>query len=246
MTEKAERIAKVIAASGLCSRRDAERWIEDGRVQVNGKTLKTPAHTVTSEDKVLVDGKPLRRVQRTKLWLYHKPDGLVTTTKDPEGRPTVFEHLPRSIGRVISIGRLDMNSEGLLLLTNSGELSRHLELPATGLSRTYRVRVFGTAYEEDFAKLEKGITVDGVKYREIQVEQEDPDKNSRNQRLRVTLHEGKNREIRRVMEAIGLQVNRLIRIGYGPFELGDLPRGNITEISPKMLEPFCRSIGFKA
>jgi len=246
MTEKAERIAKVIAAAGLCSRRDAERWIEAGRVFVNGRKLTTPAFTVTDEDEIKVDGRALPRKKSTRLWLYHKPPGLVTTAKDPEGRETVFDRLPKSIGRVLSVGRLDLNSEGLLLLTNDGALSRHLELPETGLPRSYRVRVYGLVSDTALEKMEKGVTVDGVRYRGMEVTREDEDASSKNQWLRVTLREGKNREIRRVMESFDLQVNRLIRTGYGPFELGNLPRGKIAEVTSKTLQSFCKEIGFQS
>lgn len=243
-TDKKERIAKVIAAAGVCSRRDAERAIEDGRVTVNGKKLTSPAFTVSDDDEITVDGYPLPKKKATRLWLYHKPAGLVTTARDPEGRPTVFEHLPRKIGRVISVGRLDLNSEGLLLLTNDGTLSRQLELPVTGLSREYRVRVYGDLDYDDFAALTKGVTIDGVKYRSIHVDVEKEDRRSGNHWLRVTLHEGKNREIRRVMNALGLQVNRLVRLSYGPFELGRLEAGKVQEVDAKILTAFCRSIGF--
>lgn len=242
---KQERIAKVIAAAGICSRRDAERYIQDGRVIVNGKKLNTPAFTVSDDDMITVDGRPLPRKKSTKMWIYHKPAGLVTTAHDPEGRPTVFENLPRKIGRVISVGRLDLNSEGLLLLTNNGALSRQIELPKTGLPREYRVRVRGELSRTGLQELERGILVDGVEYRPIQVDVEKSDANRSNHWLRVTLHEGKNREIRKVMNAIDLQVNRLIRIGYGPFELGQLPLGKISEVDPQVLAAFFRSIGFK-
>lgn len=245
MTEtKPERIAKVMAASGLCSRRDAEKWIEEGRVSVNGKILKTPAVTVSAEDTILVDGKPLRKQTEIKMWVYHKPAGLVTTAKDPEGRPTVFEALPRSIGRVISVGRLDLNSEGLLLLTNSGELSRKMELPSTALPRAYQVRTFGRLSETKLNELRRGITVDGIDYRPMDVEVDDGG-NGMNHWLYVVIREGKNREIRRVMEAIDLQVNRLVRVGYGPFELGDLPRGAVEQVSPTKLKAFFKTIGFE-
>lgn len=246
MTEKSERIAKVIAAAGLCSRRDAERWIEAGRVFVNGRKLTTPAFTVTDEDEIKVDGRALPRKKSMRLWLYHKPPGLVTTAKDPEGRETVFDRLPKSIGRVLSVGRLDLNSEGLLLLTNDGALSRHLELPETGLPRSYRVRVYGLVSDAALEKMEKGVTVDGVRYRGMEVIREDEGAASKNQWLRVTLREGKNREIRRVMESFDLQVNRLIRTGYGPFELGNLPRGKIAEVTSKTLQSFCKEIGFRS
>ncbi len=248
MTEiKKERIAKVIAAAGVCSRRDAEAYILEGRVIVNGKKLSSPAFTVSDEDQITVDGRPLPQKKSTKMWIYHKPAGVVTTAKDPEGRPTVFEQLPRNMGRVISVGRLDLNSEGLLLLTNNGALSRHLELPTTGLPREYRVRVKGEIYQEDIDALAKGVTVEGVKYRGIKVTRERYTQGSKgtNLWLNVVLHEGKNREIRRVMNAMDLSVNRLIRVGYGPFELGNLAIDKVTEVHPKALQAFLSSIGFK-
>jgi len=244
--DKKERIAKVIAAAGVCSRRDAERAIEQGLVTVNGKKLTSPAFTVSDDDVITFNGYPLPQKKATKVWLYHKPAGLVTTARDPEGRPTVFEDLPRKLGRVISVGRLDLNSEGLLLLTNDGALSRHLELPSTGLSREYRVRVYGDLNEDDFDALEKGVNIDGVQYRSIHVEVEKEDRRSGNHWLRVTLHEGKNREIRRVMNAMGLQVNRLIRLSYGPFELGKLEQSKVQEIDPVLLAAFFKTVGFKS
>jgi 23S rRNA pseudouridine2605 synthase len=247
--DKKERIAKVIAAAGVCSRRDAERAIEDGRVMVNGKKLTTPAFTVSDTDEITVDGYPLPNKKSTKLWLYHKPAGLVTTAHDPEGRETVFDALPRHLGRVISVGRLDLNSEGLLLLTNDGALSRHLELPSSGLPREYRVRVYGDLNYDDFEELAKGVTIDGVQYRGIHVDVEKEDRSGDhphgNHWLRVLLHEGKNREIRRVMQAMGLHVNRLIRLSYGPFELGRLAVGKVVEVNPRILAAFCGEIGFK-
>lgn len=235
---KGERIAKRMARAGLCSRRDAERWIEDGRVSVNGKILQTPACVVTDQDSIVVDGKPLPGARQTRLFLYHKPAGLVTTAKDELGRKTVFETLPGAMGRVISIGRLDLNSEGLLLLTNDGELSRWLELPATGWKRRYRVRVHGTVDERRLRNLAHGITVDGVRYESIEATFEDEERKqtAANTWLVVTLKEGKNREIRKVMEAIGLSVNRLIRISYGPFNLGRLNPGDIQEVYPDTMK----------
>lgn len=240
--ETPERIAKVIARAGLCSRREAERWIEAGRVVVDGKKLTTPAHTVTSANIVMVDGKPLPGKQPTRLWRYHKPVGLVTTHKDPEGRPTVFEKMPADLPRVVSVGRLDLNSEGLLLLTNDGELARRMELPATGWTRRYRVRVHGAVHAEALAKLAKGVTVSGVRYGPIRAEIDDGDPEDRQRKggantwLKVSLTEGKNREIRKVMEHLGLSVNRLIRTAYGPFQLGNLPRGQVAEIKGKTLK----------
>ena len=228
-----ERIAKVMARAGLCSRRDAERWIEDGRVSVNGKKLDTPACKVTAADKIIVDGKPLPMKQSTRLFLYHKPAGLVTTHKDEQGRATVFQKLPDGLPRVISVGRLDLNTEGLLLLTNDGALSRFLELPETGWKRKYRVRVHGHVNENRLKKLKNGITVEGVRYKSIEAELDS--QQGANSWLSITLTEGKNREIRRVMEALNLKVNRLIRTDYGPFSLGKLPKGSAKEIEEKIL-----------
>jgi 23S rRNA pseudouridine2605 synthase len=233
--ETAERIAKVIARAGLCSRRDAERWILDGRVSVNGSLLSTPAFTVGPDDKILVDGKPLPSAQAPRLFLYHKPAGLVTTARDEKGRPTVFANLPMRLPRVISVGRLDLNSEGLLLLTNDGGLARYLELPANAMKRRYRVRVHGTVRPGDLAKLARGITVEGMRYGSIEAAIERAQTGA-NVWLTVTLQEGKNREIRKVMAHLGLQVSRLIRTAYGPFELGDLPSGEVTEVPPKILK----------
>lgn len=231
MNDSKERIAKVLARAGLCSRRDAERWIEAGRVFVNGEKLRTPACTVGPDDEIVVDGQPLPKAKMTRLYMFHKPAGLVTTAKDEEGRPTVFEGLPHHLGRLISVGRLDMNTEGLLLLTNDGELSRHLELPATGWKRVYRVRAHGRLPPNAVERLAKGMTVEGVRYGAIAAEI-DKDEGA-NIWLTLTLTEGKNREIRKVMEALGLRVNRLIRLSYGPFQLGQLPRGGLEEIDPR-------------
>lgn len=232
-TSKGERIAKVMARAGLCSRRDAERWIEAGRVQVNGQFLRTPACLVSDDDDIVVDGKALPRAQGTRLFLYHKPVGLVTSHKDEQGRSTVFDHLPGHLPRVISVGRLDLNTEGLLLLTNDGGLSRYLELPSTGWKRRYRVRVHGRVDEEKLAGLKKGITIDGVRYKSIAAELE---KRGSNSWITMTLTEGKNREIRRVMEALGLTVNRLIRTSYGPFNLDKLEREKVLEVPTKVLK----------
>ncbi len=233
--KESERIAKVMARSGLCSRRDAERWIVDGRVSVNGTKLESPAFTVTPDDKIVVDGKPLPASAATRLFLYHKPAGLVTTARDEMGRPTVFANLPPGLPRVISVGRLDINSEGLLLLTNDGGLARYLELPANALERCYRVRVHGAVKASHLAKLSQGIAVDGVKYGPIQATMERAQTGA-NVWLLVRLKEGKNREIRKVMAELGLQVNRLIRTAYGPFELGGLPPGSVAEVQQGMLK----------
>lgn len=229
MTErKPERIAKVIARAGLCSRREAERWIADGRVKVDGKTLNTPAITVGADNHILVDGRPLPTPTEARLWRYHKPAGLVTSHSDPEGRRTVFEALPKDLGRVISVGRLDLNSEGLLLLTNDGELARKLELPSTGWIRRYRVRVHGTVDEKALKALAKGVTVAGIDYAPIEASLDS--QNRANAWLTVSLTEGKNREIRKVMEYLDLTVNRLIRLSYGPFQLGKLGRSSVAAV----------------
>lgn len=227
-----ERIAKRMARAGLCSRRDAERWIFEGRVTIDGEVLTTPAIIVTDKMDIRVDGKPLNKAPSPRVWVYHKPAGLLTTHHDPQGRPTIFEALPSSLPRVISIGRLDLNSEGLILLTNDGELARYAELPSTGWARSYQVRVYGTVNEAALAELTQGITIDGVTYGRIEAEVEDSDHNTRsNTWLFMTLYEGKNREIRKVMEYLGLRVNRLIRVSYGPFSLEDLKPGYVLEVS---------------
>ncbi|PKU26050.1 pseudouridine synthase [Telmatospirillum siberiense] len=231
---KGERIAKRLARAGLCSRRDAERWIADGRVSVDGQKLTSPAVTVTESSIIIVDGKPLPEAERTRLWRYHKPTGLVTSHKDPQGRPTVFDRLPEGIPRVISVGRLDLNSEGLLLLTNDGELARRLELPTTGWVRRYRVRVHGTPDLKQLAELERGVTVEGVAYGPIKALLDR--QQGSNAWLTVSLKEGKNREIRKVMEHLGWTVSRLIRIAYGPFQLGLLEPGMADEVPSRVLK----------
>lgn len=227
-----------MARAGLCSRREAERWIEQGRVRVNGAVLDTPAVTVSASDDIEVDGQLLPALEAMRLFLYHKPAGLVTTHKDEQGRKTVFDALPETLPRLISVGRLDLNTEGLLLLTNDGGLARYLELPSTGWSRRYRVRVLGDVNDMRLKDLKKGITVEGVRYKSIEAQLEQPKggkKDGANKWLSVSLREGKNREIRRVMEALGLKVNRLIRTGYGPFELSSLSRGSMQEVEKKVL-----------
>jgi 23S rRNA pseudouridine2605 synthase len=233
--KEAERIAKVIARAGLCSRRDAERWITGGRVSVNGKTLDSPAFTVVPEDKILVDGKPLPASEVTRLFLYHKPVGLVTTARDEKNRSTVFDNLPAGLPRVVSVGRLDLNSEGLLLLTNDGGLARYLELPANAMKRRYRVRVNGDVKPAHLARLAQGVMVDGVNYGPIEAKMERAQTGA-NVWVLVTLKEGKNREIRKAMAHLGLQVSRLIRTAYGPFELGSLPPGSAQEVTQQNLK----------
>jgi 23S rRNA pseudouridine2605 synthase len=233
-TPDGERVAKVLARAGICSRREAERMIEAGRVAINGKVLDTPAVKVGASDEVTVDGKPIPAPERPRLWRYHKPVGLVTTHRDPEGRPTVFAALPKNLPRVVSVGRLDVNSEGLLLLTNDGELARRLELPSTGWLRKYRVRVFGRVREEDLARLADGVTIEGMRYGGIEARLDRVQ--GGNAWLTVGLREGKNREVRRVLEHLGLKVNRLIRISYGPFQLGDLREGDAEEVKAHVLD----------
>lgn len=229
-----DRLAKVIARAGLCSRRQAEEWIAAGRVLVNSKMVRTPAFNVTDDDHISVDGEPLRERQGTRLWLYHKPAGKVVTERDPEGRPTIFEDLStKGLPRVMTVGRLDINTEGLLLLTNDGGLKRVLELPSTGWLRRYRVRAHGRIDQKQLDALKKGMEVDGVKYGSIdaQIEREQ----GANVWLNVALREGKNREIKNVLGALGMEVNRLIRVSFGPFQLGDLPVDAVDTVKAKML-----------
>jgi 23S rRNA pseudouridine2605 synthase len=228
-----ERIAKVIARAGLCSRREAEVWIAAGRVAVNGSTITSPALNVTAQDRVTVDGKPLPQRERTRLFLFHKPRGFVTTSADPQGRPTIFDVLPKDMPRVVSVGRLDLNSEGLLLLTNDGGLARVLELPATGWLRRYRVRAHGKVTQAQLDELRRGITIEGIRYGPIEATLDRVQ--GANVWLTFAMREGKNREIRNVLGALGLKVNRLIRLSYGPFQLGDLPPGAVTEVRTRAL-----------
>ena len=228
-----ERIAKVVSRAGLASRRDAEEWIVQGRVSVNGRVINSPALDVTSRDVITVDGKPLPERERTRLFMFHKPRGLMTTHADPEGRPTVFDNLPEGLPRLISIGRLDFNTEGLLLLTNDGGLARVLELPDTGWLRRYRVRAHGEVTQDQLDALKKGVEVDGVKYGSIDAVLERDQ--GANVWLVFAIREGKNREVRNVMAHLGLEVNRLIRVSYGPFQLGELAEGQVEEVKTRVL-----------
>ncbi len=228
-----QRVAKAIARAGLCSRREAERWIAAGRVAVNGATLTTPAVIVSPADRVTVDGVPLPAPEPPRLWRYHKPRGRVTSHHDPEGRPTVFEALPEGLPRVISVGRLDFNTEGLLLLTNDGALAHHLELPTTGWLRRYRARVHGRVDEAALAALANGMTINGMRYGPIEARLDHV--GASNAWLTIALREGKNREVRKVLGALGLEVARLIRVSFGPFQLGDLGPGALEEVAPRVL-----------
>jgi 23S rRNA pseudouridine2605 synthase len=228
-----ERIAKVMARAGLCSRREAEAWIAAGRVAVNGAVIASPALNVTGTDRIAVDGAPMPTRERTRLFLYHKPAGLVTTHADPDRRPTIFGRLPARLPRLISVGRLDLNTEGLLLLTNDGGLARTLELPSTGWLRRYRVRALGTVTQADLDKLRGGITIDGIHYGEIDATL-DRGQGS-NVWLTFAIREGKNREVKNVLGHLGLRVNRLIRVSFGPFQLGELAEGAIEEVRTRVL-----------
>ncbi len=231
---KGERIAKVIARAGLCSRRQAERLIAEGRVALGGRILTTAAVNVSPDAPITVDGRALPRPARTRLWRYHKPRGVITTTRDPEGRPTLFDRLPPGLPRLQTVGRLDFNSEGLILLTNDGGLKRRLELPSAGWERCYRVRVRGRVEEAALAELAHGVTIDGVTYGPVDARLER--QGTSNAWLTMTLTEGKNREVRRLCEHLGLQVNRLIRTSYGPFKLASLRPGELEELPARVLK----------
>ena len=233
--EKGERIAKTIARAGICSRRDAEKLIEQGLVSVNGTLITSPALNVSPEDIVTVRGKTLVAHEASRLWLYYKPLGLITSHRDEKERPTVFSALPKDLPRVISVGRLDLNTEGLLLLTNDGELARHMELPSTGWRRRYRARIYGPLTTDSIASLKRGVTVEGVKYGPVEIVPEKAEKQARNVWAMVSLTEGKNREIRKVLEYIDCRVSRLIRISYGPFQLGSLKPGELREVPRKVI-----------
>ena len=231
--DKPQRIAKRLARAGLCSRREAERLIAQGRVSVDGKVLESPAVNVTAANRITLDGEAVPAPEATRLWRFHKPTGVVTTSRDPEGRPTVFDRLPEGMPRVVTVGRLDLSSEGLLLVTNDGELARRLELPATGWVRRYRIRVHGRVVEGDLEKLAKGVEIEGVKYGPVRAALDR--QQGANAWLTMALAEGKNREIRRLCAHLGYDVNRLIRTSFGPFQLGNLKRGAVAEVAGKVL-----------
>ncbi|WP_246149613.1 pseudouridine synthase [Tritonibacter litoralis] len=232
-TPEGDRIAKVLSRAGVASRREAERMIAEGRVSVNGKTIDSPALNVTGRDRITVDGKPLPEAEEERLWLYYKPTGLVTTNSDEKGRTTIFDELPEDLPRVMTVGRLDLNSEGLLLLTNDGGIKRKLELPETGWLRRYRVRINGRPKDTDFEPLRKGLVIDGERFQPMIVTLDR--QQGANAWVTVGLREGKNREIRRAMEDIGFAVNRLLRVSYGPFQLGDLKSGEVEEVRRKVM-----------
>ena len=231
-TPDGDRIAKVIARTGICSRRDAEKLIAEGRVKVDGVVITSPALNVTTTNLVMVNDKLLAEPEGARMWRYHKPSGLVTTHKDEKGRPTVFASLPKNLGRVVSVGRLDFNSEGLLLLTNDGEIARRMEVPSSGWTRIYRARLFGKINQAELDHLASGTTIAGVKYGPIVADIE-RSKGMYNWAT-VSLKEGKNREVKRVMESLGLRVARLIRTAYGPFQLGQLAEGQLEEIPARL------------
>lgn len=241
--KKGSRIAKFMAHAGLCSRRDAERWIEAGRVQVNGEKISSPALNVSADDKILVDGKEIKSDNTPRVYLFHKPRGYICSHKDPAGRPTVFTLLPPNISRVVSVGRLDMNSEGLLILTTDPRIADAMMRPQTGLKRTYKVRISGKIRPDQIAKLEKGITIEGIRYRPIEITPEEDKTEGRNTWITMTLEEGKNREIRKVMEYLGLQVSRLMRTAYGNFEIGNLPKKGIIEVPHHRVQKLLKELG---
>lgn len=244
LPEDGDRIAKLLARAGVASRREVERMIADGRVAIDGKVLDTPAVKLGNLRGVTVDGKPVEKAEATRLFAFHKPSGLLTAERDPKGRPTIYaalrNALPRGAGRVMPVGRLDFNTEGLLMLTNDGEIKRAMELPSSGVPRTYRARAFGDITQGQLDDLIEGIEIDGIRYGRIEADLERG--SGKNRWIEMKLTEGKNREVRRVLEHLGLQVNRLMRTAYGPFELADLPRGQAVEISNGDVERFRKDL----
>ena len=242
--DEGERIARLLARAGVASRREVERMIADGRIALDGRTLETAATILPSLRGVTVDGKPVSKPERTRLFRFNKPPGLITAERDPAGRPTIYNALrnalPADVPRVMPVGRLDFSTEGLLLLTNDGEVKRLLELPATGIPRSYRARAFGEVSQTQLEDLIEGITIDGMRYKRIDANLER--RTGRNQWVEMTLTEGKNREVRRVLEHLGLEVSRLIRTAYGPFVLGDLPRGGVEEVRKEDLQRFLSTL----
>jgi 23S rRNA pseudouridine2605 synthase len=236
----AQRIAKLLARAGIASRREVERMIAEGRIAIGGKTVETPATLLASLDGVTVDGKPVRAPAPARLFRYHKPAGLLTTERDPKGRPTIYDRLPKGLPRVMPVGRLDLNTEGLLLLTTDGELKRQLELPSTGVERTYRARVFGEVSQARLEELIQGVEIEGIRYGAIDANLER--RTGRNAWIELRLTEGKNREVRRVLEHLGLQVSRLLRTAYGPFPLADLPVGAVDEVKQHDLVAFRKGL----
>ncbi|MBO9505317.1 rRNA pseudouridine synthase [Qipengyuania flava] len=244
LPEEGDRIAKLLARAGVASRREIERMIADGRVALDGKVLDTPAVKLIGLKGVTVDGKPVEQAEAARLFAFHKPSGLITAERDPRGRPTIYtalrNALPKGAGRVMPVGRLDFNTEGLLLLTNDGELKRAMELPSSRVPRTYRARAFGDITQAQLDALIEGIEIDGVRYGRIEADLERG--SGKNRWIEMTLTEGKNREVRRVLEHLGLKVNRLLRTAYGPFELADLPRGQAVEIRQADVERFRKQL----
>jgi 23S rRNA pseudouridine2605 synthase len=235
-----QRIAKLLARAGIASRREVERMIAEGRVAIGGKPVETPATLLASLHGVTVDGRPVKAPAPARLFLFHKPTGLLTTERDPKGRPTIYDRLPKDLPRVVPVGRLDLNTEGLLLLTTDGELKRQLELPASKVERTYRARAFGAVTQEQLEGLIQGIEIDGIRYGPIDANMER--RTGRNAWIELRLTEGKNREVRRVLEHLGLRVSRLIRVAYGPFVLGDLPAGAVVEVRQHDLVAFRKTL----
>ncbi len=244
LPEEGDRIAKLLARAGVASRREIERMIADGRIAINGKVLDTPAVKLANLNGVTVDGKAVGRAEAARLFAFHKPSGLITAERDPRGRPTIYtalrNALPKDAGRVIPVGRLDFTTEGLLMLTNDGELKRAMELPSSGIPRTYRARAFGDVTQAQLDELIEGVEIDGIRYGRIEADLERG--SGKNRWVEMTLTEGKNREVRRVLEHLGLQVNRLLRTAYGPFELADLPRGQAVEIRQADVERFRKQL----